>query len=216
MSTKEEFTDDPTFDQKKNTDGVNMEAKTFAQRTARATARHPKKIIVASFAVAFILSLIGPIVAGGLEITTDTKGWRSRGTLVAKREMQAEVLNLNRFQLFRDTDGSHWQYLKSTVTEGWILATERGTAYADPKKTSRRIEENMDLSLSLSKYERHDDNPKDILHLKIRAIHFGTKISELFSSKITCMQYGRSSPMRMMPLFRLWTKTYCPKYAMRK
>jgi len=118
----------------------------------------PKKIIVASFAVAFLLSLIGPIVAGGLEITTDTKGWRSRGTLVAKREMQAEVLNLNRFQLFRDTDGSHWQYLKSTVTEGWYLATERGTAYADPKKTSRRVGENMDLSLSISQYKRHDDN----------------------------------------------------------
>eukprot|EP01083_Nonionella_stella_P013473 37924_1 len=94
--------------------------KSLVQRLARATARQPKKALLVSFGITVVLSAMGPIIGGGLKLTTDTKGWRSRGTFIANREMQAEVLNLNRYQLSRDTDGSHWKSLTETVTEGYF------------------------------------------------------------------------------------------------
>jgi len=110
--------------------------KSLVQRLARATARQPKKALLVSFGITVVLSALGPIIGGGLKLTTDTKGWRSRGTFIANREMQAEVLNLNRYQLSRDTDGSHWKSLTETVTEGYFEFSDRGIAYADPDLTS--------------------------------------------------------------------------------
>jgi len=98
------------------------------ERYARSVARYPKIFLFASLAVATILSAIGLIV-GDFSVEVDNKGWRSRGTLIADREMQVELLNLNRKKLFEDTDGSHWQYLKTTLSRGFVDLLERDDAY---------------------------------------------------------------------------------------
>jgi len=143
-------------EQKRTTNEINK--KTLIQRIARSTARQPKKALLVSFAVSIILSALGPLIAG-FELTTDTKGWRSRGTLVANREMQAEVLNLNRFQLFRDEDGSHWKLVTETETGSWIEFSDRKESYADPEATdrTRRLDlkgESLDFKTTFS-IERH-------------------------------------------------------------
>ena len=119
-------------------DSSENSEKSLIQRLARKAARQPKKALLVSFGITILLSALGPLIAGGLELTTDTKGWRTRGTFVGLREMQAEILNLNRYQLFRDTDGSHWNLLTETVSEGYIEFFDRGNAYADPEASTTR------------------------------------------------------------------------------
>jgi hypothetical protein len=49
--------------------------KSLIQRLARRTAaRQPKKALLVSFGITILLSALGPLIAGGLELTTDTKG----------------------------------------------------------------------------------------------------------------------------------------------
>ncbi len=120
------------------TTSTESSKKTLIQRIVRSTARRqPTKSLLVSFAISVILSALGPLIFG-FELTAETKGWRSRGSLVANREMLAEVLNLNRYLLFRDEDGSHWKLVTETVTKGWLEFHDRANRYADPKGTDRR------------------------------------------------------------------------------
>lgn len=101
---------------------------TVVERTARSIARYPKTYLVASLVIATALSAIG-LIAGDFKIEVDNKGWRSRGTLISDREMQVDVLNLNRNKLYEDTDGTYWEYLKTTLTRGFVDLLEREDAY---------------------------------------------------------------------------------------
>mmetsp|Transcript_523 Transcript_523/g.787 ORF Transcript_523/g.787 Transcript_523/m.787 type:complete len:1071 (-) Transcript_523:157-3369(-) len=109
--------------EEKNTDGISI-----LGRTSRATARNAWKCLGAALVVATILSVVG-VQLGGFSIEVDNKGWRSRGTLIADREMQAEVVNINRQALFDDKDGSVWEKLLTTTTEGYVDLEERGEFY---------------------------------------------------------------------------------------
>jgi hypothetical protein len=97
-------------------------------RTSRATARNPWKCLGGALVVATILSVVG-VQLGGFSIEVDNKGWRSRGTLISDREMQAEVVNINRQALFEDTDGSVWEKLLTTTTKGYVDLEEREELY---------------------------------------------------------------------------------------
>jgi hypothetical protein len=101
---------------------------TVFERCARLLAKYPRTFLFASLAVATTLSAIGLIV-GDFKVEVDNKGWRSRGTLIADREMQVDLMNLNRKKLFEDTDGSHWEYLKNTLSRGYVDLEERDEVY---------------------------------------------------------------------------------------
>lgn len=109
--------------EEKKTDSVSI-----LGRTSRATARNAWKCLGAALVVATVLSVVG-VQLGGFSIEVDNKGWRSRGTLIADREMQAEVVNINRQALFEDKDGSVWEKLLTTTTEGYVDLEEREEIY---------------------------------------------------------------------------------------
>ena len=55
-------------------DGSENTEKSLIQRLARTAARQPKKALLVSFGITILLSALGPLIAGGLEFTTDSKG----------------------------------------------------------------------------------------------------------------------------------------------
>ena len=109
--------------------GVKDSSKTIDQkmsvpeRMARIIATHPWKMLIASLVFATILSYIG-LVVGDFSVEVDNKGWRSRGTVIGDREMQTDVLRLNRESLFNDKDGSAWEDLENNIQTGWVVDTE--------------------------------------------------------------------------------------------
>lgn len=106
----------------------DTEKRTVFEKSARTVARYPRIFLFASLAVATTLSVVG-LIAGDFKVEVDNKGWRSRGTLIADREMQVDLMNLNRNELFEDTDGSYWEYLKNTLTRGYVDLVERDDVY---------------------------------------------------------------------------------------
>jgi len=100
----------------------------FFGRTARATARNSWRCLISAIVVATVLSVIG-LVVGGFTIEADNKGWRSRGTPIADREMQVDVVNLNRQALFEDKEGSVWEKLRTTATVGYVDLRDRDEFY---------------------------------------------------------------------------------------
>ncbi len=97
---------------------------TIAKRLARFTARRPRTCLVGAIVVTLILSYIG-FGLGDFKIAVDNEGWRSRGTLIAKREMQNDVLMRMKQALFQDTDGSTWYDVENNVIEGFQALEER-------------------------------------------------------------------------------------------
>ncbi len=85
--------------------------KSIPVRISRFTARNPIKCLIGALSFATLLSVIG-LYVGNFKVEVDNKGWRSRKTTISNREMQAEVLNTMRRQLFNDDDGSVWEDIK--------------------------------------------------------------------------------------------------------
>lgn len=92
---------------------------TVAGRIARFTARHPLACLLGTLAFATLISALG-IILGDFDVSVDNKGWRSRGTLIANREMQNEVLRRYKRDLFKDTDGSLWEEVENNVAYGYV------------------------------------------------------------------------------------------------
>ena len=76
---------------------------------------HPRKVLAASILLTIILSAIGVIV-GEFNIEVDNKGWLSRKTIIADRQMQMDLVNYNRQSLFDDVDGV-WESLRTTPSD---------------------------------------------------------------------------------------------------
>ena len=57
---------------------------------------------------------------GEFTVEADNKGWLSRGTTISDRQMQMDVVNMNRNDLFEDTDGSVWEKLKTENAMGFV------------------------------------------------------------------------------------------------
>jgi len=90
-----------------------LKKKSIASKIARWIGRNPRKALAGSFIVSTIFSYIG-IVVGNFEIAVDNDGWRSRGTIIANREMQNEVVLMYRNALFNDMEGI-WERLQENV-----------------------------------------------------------------------------------------------------
>ncbi len=97
---------------------------TIAKRLARFTARRPRTCLVGAIVVTLLFSYIG-FGLGDFKIAVDNKGWRSRGTLIANREMQNDVVMRMKKDLFEDTDGSTWYDVENNVIEGYQILEER-------------------------------------------------------------------------------------------
>ena len=109
-----------------------------AARISRATARHPVRYLIASIIVSIILSVVA-FVVGEFEVTVDNKGWRSRGTLIANREMQNDIIVRLKDDLFADTDGSLWDEVENNVQRGYAFLENRD----DDEQMSRRSRRNL-------------------------------------------------------------------------
>jgi 5-methyltetrahydrofolate--homocysteine methyltransferase len=70
------------------------------------------------------LSAIGVIV-GDFKIEVDNKGWRSRGTLIANREMQSDLLIRYQNALFEDTEGTLWNEMQTVIQTGYVDLVDR-------------------------------------------------------------------------------------------
>lgn len=102
-------------------------------RMARATARNPKRCLLIAIIVSIILSVIA-FGLGEFEVSVDNKGWRSRGTVIANREMQNDLITRLKFDLFADTDGSYWDDVENNVVRGFTSLDDRD----DDEKIARR------------------------------------------------------------------------------
>jgi len=93
-------------------------------RLAKAVARNPIKTLVSTLIATLVISVVA-MVGGKFTIEVDNKGWRSRGTLIANREMQNEVLLRAKQELYEDTDGSAWDLYENNVAEGFVDLEDR-------------------------------------------------------------------------------------------
>lgn len=80
-------------------------------------------------------------------------GWKSRGTPIAKRGMQSDIIRNHANELFNDTDGDLWKTLTSEVLVGNFGLKEqlsKGFVVISPeeinKSSDRRMEDECDLS----------------------------------------------------------------------
>ncbi len=83
---------------------------------ATCMARNPTKCMLVSLLVVSFISIIA-FYFGDFRISVDNKGWRSRGTLISKREMQRELVVRLQNELFYDTDGSVWEEVENNVLD---------------------------------------------------------------------------------------------------
>lgn len=69
-----------------------------AVRAARFMACHPYKFFFGTLGLTLAISVLAG--SAGLEVSLDSKGWRSRNTLIAQREMQNEIVVRFKDELF--------------------------------------------------------------------------------------------------------------------
>jgi hypothetical protein len=118
----------------------------ISHKLAHFTARQPLKVLLGTLTVATIFSVIA-VFGPNAEVSFDShKGWRSRGTLIANREMQDEVISAETTRLFEDTDGSAWDDLENNVSYGY-RGIAGGGVLEERRKLSDRSSDNMNRNL---------------------------------------------------------------------
>lgn len=124
---------------------------TISQRLSRFTATHPLSVLLSSLTFATIISFIG-IYVGEFKIEVDNKGWLSRGTAIADRQMQIDVLKMNRRDLFNDSNGTLWERLVNEEAVGFTDVEEKNALYQDRRRSlmSTAIDLKNDVLSSLS------------------------------------------------------------------
>lgn len=89
----------------------------FWQRQAKRVARNPCRHLWASLVITIGLSVVAMIV-GEFEVSAETGGWQSRGTMIADRHTQLMMANLHRYELFYGGEEA-WENLINNVQPGW-------------------------------------------------------------------------------------------------
>jgi len=107
-----------------------------AVRLSKFTARNPRKVLIGSLVSATLLSFIG-LYVGKFKIEVDNKGWSSRGTVIADRQMQFDLLNFNKIDLFNDEDGSVWKKLQNENSEGYVEIDAKVDSYQTNEESRR-------------------------------------------------------------------------------
>ena len=81
-------------------------------------ARRPCLWFSVAWFVTLTLSVVG-IIVGDFQVAVDNAGWTSRGTLIADRTTQIELVLDNLDSLTRPDNGARWNDLLNNVQEGW-------------------------------------------------------------------------------------------------
>ena len=102
-------------------------------RIAASMARNPWTYFAVAWFVTLLLSVVGLIV-GKFEVAADNAGWNSRGTLIANRETQLEIVLTFSDQLLQSNNNEAvWKNLQNNVQPGW----ESDDDSADNRRLSR-------------------------------------------------------------------------------
>jgi len=109
------------FDEDVNEGGENRaiksESYTLMQREAARMARNSKTYLFASLFLCTLVSYIG-IQAGGFTISNDSTGWISRGSLIANRQTQLLLTQMNAEKLVTG-DPDAWDEIIDNVQGDW-------------------------------------------------------------------------------------------------
>jgi hypothetical protein len=120
-STKEDDVQDTVS---RDADKLNS----FCQRQSKRIARNPWTHFWVSLLISIVLSYISMVI-GEFEVSANTGGWQSRGTLIADRQTQLLLTEKNRKHLFHGGNAA-WEDLLNNVQPGW----------EDDDDDSRRLE----------------------------------------------------------------------------
>jgi len=90
-------------------------------------ARHPGKCLATALLLSLVISVFVALV-GELKVTTETKGWKSRGTLLSNRQMQDSLVRKFKNDLFfneylelpRQEEQSPWDYIVNNIVTGYM------------------------------------------------------------------------------------------------
>lgn len=93
-----------------------VEYESIAVRVSKVVACNPKKSLSFSLLITSVISFIG-LYVGDFKIEVEVGVWESRGTLIATREMQNQLVNLLQDTLFENPDKSVWEDVESNVIE---------------------------------------------------------------------------------------------------
>lgn len=178
-------------------------------RIARFVARHPTKCLLGSLILASVVSVIG-VVGGKFKIEVDNKGWRSRGTLIANREMQNDIVMRLRNDLFQDTDGSVWEDAETNIVRGYLQLEDRTDEdeEAEEECDASKFYQTMLLQDNLfAAYEAQ--NSKSILDADVlfAICEAETKTNEILEQNNVCGCEGDSecpAPASLLFVLRLY------------
>jgi predicted RND superfamily exporter protein len=120
-----ETVDEKGFKEETEESPLETKRMSIPKKVARFQANHPWKCLIGTLLVSTLFSAYG-ILFSDFEVSVDDKGWRSRGTLIANREMQNDVLRRIKTKLFEDTDGSEWEDAVNNVAYGYIPIDSMG------------------------------------------------------------------------------------------
>ena len=117
------------------------EASKVSKKVALIIARKPGYFLASTLLLCILLTVLA-VTVGDIDITVDTTGWKSRGTLVAKRAMQADILIEHQDDLYYDrfiklpaeaaaSYDSPWDYMQENVVPGYISIGAHGRKMMD-------------------------------------------------------------------------------------
>mmetsp|Transcript_11561 Transcript_11561/g.17334 ORF Transcript_11561/g.17334 Transcript_11561/m.17334 type:complete len:851 (+) Transcript_11561:73-2625(+) len=117
------------------------EASELSKKLALIIARKPGCFLASSLLLCILLTVLA-VAVGDIVITVDNTGWKSRGTLVAKRAMQADLLIEHQDDLYNDRFiqlpaeaaalyDSPWDYMQDNVVSGYISIGAHGRKIMD-------------------------------------------------------------------------------------
>jgi len=110
--------------------GENKQAKSCVKKVAGMIGRKPGLFLATTLFPCIIFTILA-VTLGNLNITVDNKGWKSRGTLAANREMQNDLLFKYQEDLYYDSfidlpgegagsNDSPWDYIQENVASGFV------------------------------------------------------------------------------------------------
>ncbi len=111
-----------TFQGNKNVPAANHQSSVVAEKIASMIVRHSWKWLLGSIAVCLVLTAV-VVLAGDVNVTTGTEGWKSRGTLIADRQIQTEIVKTYKNDLFHDEyirhppqeEASPWDFMVNNI-----------------------------------------------------------------------------------------------------
>jgi hypothetical protein len=115
-------------------------ATSFIERAAAHMARNTCKYFSYCWIVTIALSVVGMVV-GDFQIDVDNEGWYSRGTLIADRETQVLLVQMNQNAL-ASGDEMVWENVTENVQDMFDSAFSTRRQLAANKKTKQRFSSN--------------------------------------------------------------------------